>query len=258
VISGVIAIHTAGHSRSTRIGHLHISSWLLNDIVLGLPACPSCPVTASPATGGRRPCPCLPPPAPSARNATWPQTEKANPGTLKSPPYVSMPRRHPTFKNHPDDSAVWYRGIELPPENEGENRGFGGKNRKVKKSSGEKFGTFFAVGVVPLGVDGYENFFPKIFWDLDDGGHNEGVRAGSCHSSGETQIRNDGKFPPPKAKCKTHDKVAAYEGVSGRTLGTAMAPGESSAWSRAFRCTRGGHCLVPPRSQNRRLFLTRD
>ena len=34
-----------------------------------------------------------------------------------------------------------------------------------------------------------------------------------------------GNPPPPKAKGKTRDKVTAYEGVSGRTLGKAMAAG---------------------------------
>ena len=33
------------------------------------------------------------------------------------------------------------------------------------------------------------------------------------------------KSSTPKAKGKTRDKVAAYEGVSGRTLGKAMAAG---------------------------------
>ena len=42
---------------------------------------------------------------------------------------------------------------------------------------------------------------------------------------GRPKKRNDGKFPPPKAKGKTRDKVAAYEGVPSRTLGKAMAPG---------------------------------
>jgi hypothetical protein len=62
-----------------------------------------------------------------------------------------MHRSHQIIKNHPHDSSLWFRGIELPLENEGENRGFGGKNQKAKKSSGEKFGTFFAVGVTPPG-----------------------------------------------------------------------------------------------------------
>ena len=83
-------------------------------------------------------------------------------------------------------------------------------------------------GWSPLGVDGGENFFIKnLLGFTHDGGHNEGVGAGSFHSGGEAQKRNDGKFPPPKAKGKTRDKVAAYEGVSGRTLGKAMAAGES-------------------------------
>ena len=77
----------------------------------------------------------------------------------------------------------------------------------------------------PWGSMGVKNFFPKIFWNLRDGGHNEGVGAGSCHSGGEAQKRNDGKFPPAKAKGKTRDKVAAYEGVSGRTLGEGDGPG---------------------------------
>ena len=68
-------------------------------------------------------------------------------------------------------------------------------------------------------------FLSKIFWDLSAGGHNEDVGAGSCHSGGETQKRNDGKFPPAKGKGKTRDKVAAYEWVSGRRLGKAMAAG---------------------------------
>jgi hypothetical protein len=71
-----------------------------------------------------------------------------------------MPHRHPTFKNHPDDLTIWYRGIELPSENDGENRGFWGKIRKVKKSLDEKFGTFFAVRVVPpWGSMGLKIFF---------------------------------------------------------------------------------------------------
>jgi hypothetical protein len=40
-----------------------------------------------------------------------------------------------------------------------------------------------------------------------------------------TKKRNGEKFPPPKAKGKTRDKVAAYEGVSGRTLEKEMAAG---------------------------------
>jgi hypothetical protein len=39
---------------------------------------------------------------------------------------------------------------------------FGGKNRNVKKSSGEKFGMFFAVRVVPpWGSMGLKIFFQK-------------------------------------------------------------------------------------------------
>ena len=101
-------------------------------------------------------------------------------------------------------------------------------------SPGRSLGRSLLWGWSPLGFDGVKNFFPKIFWDLDDGGHNEGVGAGYDHSGGEAKIRIDGKFPPPKAKGKTRDKVAAYEWVPGRTLGKAMAAGESSAWSRAF------------------------
>jgi hypothetical protein len=41
---------------------------------------------------------------------------------------------------------------------------------------------------------------------------------------GEAQKKNE-KLPPPKAKCRTPDKVAAYDGVSGLTLGTATAVG---------------------------------
>lgn len=123
-----------------------------------------------------------------------------------------MPCRHPTFKNH----------------------------RKLKKSSGEKLGTFFAVGVTPLGIDGSKKFFLKFFWVLRAGGHKEGVGAGSCHSRGEAQNSNDGKFPPPKDRGKTCDKRAAYEWVPSRTLGKALAGGESSAWSRSFRCIRRG------------------
>ena len=112
--------------------------------------------------------------------------------------------------------------------------------------------------MTPLGFDGDENFFPKNLLGFD-GGHNEGVGVGSCHSGGEAQKRNDGKFPPPKAKGKTRDKVAAYEGVSGRTLGKAMAAGGKFALVQGISMNTGvGHCLVPPPSQNRRLFLTRD
>jgi len=61
---------------------------------------------------------------------------------------------------------------------------------------------------------GMKIFLSKIFWDLrHDGGHNEGVGAGSCRSGAEAPKRDDGKFPPPKAKGKTCDKIAAYEGV---------------------------------------------
>jgi hypothetical protein len=50
-----------------------------------------------------------------------------------------MPSRHPTFKNH----------------------------RNVKKSSGKKFGTFFAVRVIPpWGLMGVKIYLSKIFWDL--------------------------------------------------------------------------------------------
>ena len=143
-----------------------------------------------------------------------------------------MPGRHPTFKNH----------------------------RKVKKFFREEvWDVLCCEGGPPWGLMGVKIFLSKIFWDLDDGGHNEGVGAGSCHSGGEAQKRNDGKFPPPKAKGKTRDKVAAYEGVSGRTLGKAMAAGGKFGLVQGISMyTEGGHCLVPPRSQNRRLFLTRD
>ena len=73
-------------------------------------------------------------------------------------------------------------------------------------------------------------FLSKIFLDLrHDGGHNEGVGAGSFHSGGETQKRTDKKFPPPKAKGKTRYKVAAYEGVSARRRGRRWPRGERSA-----------------------------
>jgi hypothetical protein len=66
---------------------------------------------------------------------------------------------------------------------------------------------------------GVNNFFPKFFQKLDNGGHNERVGAGSCHSGEDAQKRNDGKFPPPKAKGKTRYKVAPYERVSRRKRG---------------------------------------
>jgi len=94
---------------------------------------------------------------------------------------------------------------------------------------------------------GVKIFLSKIFWDLrHDGGHNEGVGAGSCHSGGETQKRNDGKFPPPKAKGKTRDKVAAYEGVSGRTLGEGDGPGGKVRPGPGHFDVRGGGSLPCP------------
>ena len=87
-----------------------------------------------------------------------------NPGTRDSPPVLPMPGRHPTFKNHPDNSTVWYRGIKLPSENGGKKGGFSGENRKVKKSSGEKFVTFFAgKGGPPWGLMGVKIFFQKSY-----------------------------------------------------------------------------------------------
>jgi hypothetical protein len=101
--------------------------------------------------------------------------------------------------------------------------------------------------------------FSKILWDLRAGGHNEGVGAGSFHSGGGDPKKEDGKFPPPKVKAKTRDKVAAYEGVPSRTLGKALAAGGKFGLVQGISMfTEGGHCLVQPRSQNRHLFLTRD
>ena len=75
----------------------------------------------------------LPPASALPRDYPRPQAETGNPGTTTSTPYTLIHRAHPMFKNHPDDSTLWYRGIELTSENEGGNMGFWGKNRKVKK-----------------------------------------------------------------------------------------------------------------------------
>ncbi len=112
----------------------------------------------------------------------------------------------------------------------------------------------------PWGLMGVKNFLSKIFWDLrHDGGHSEDVGAGSCLFGWEAQKRNDGKCPPPKDRIKIREKVAAYKGVPSRTLVKAVAPGEKFGLVQGISIyVEGGHCLVPPQSQNRRLFLTRD
>jgi hypothetical protein len=97
----------------------------------------------------------------------------------------------------------------------------------------------------PYDVTGQKFSYEKFFWNLRDGGHNEGVGAGSCHSGGETQKRNDGKFPLPKAKGKTSDKVAACDGVSGRTLWKAMAAGGKFGLVQGISMYTGGPLPCP-------------
>jgi hypothetical protein len=92
--------------------------------------------------------------------------------------------------------------------------------------------------VPPWGLMEMKNFFQKSSWIVTMVAITKASAPAVATSGGEDQNKNGEKFPPPKAKGKTRDKVAAFEGVSGRTLGTAMAAGGSSAWSRAFRCTQ--------------------
>lgn len=62
-----------------------------------------------------------------------------------------------------------------------------------------------------------------------------------------------------RIKGKTREKVMTYEGLPGRTLGTAMAVGGKFGPVQGISMHMdGGHCLVPPPTQNCRLFLTRD
>ena len=83
---------------------------------LGTLPSPSPAAVASPTPPAPRlplPLPALPGPSPCVPCAPRPRPEPGTPGR-GTPPLILMPRPPPTFKNHPDNSSLRYRGIELP------------------------------------------------------------------------------------------------------------------------------------------------
>ena len=78
--------------------------------------------------------------------------------------------------------------------------------------------------------------------------------APAVSSGGETQKRNDGKFPPPKAKAGSATKWRPTRGYRVGRWGRRWPRGESSAWSGHFDLRGGGHCLAPSPSRNALCF----
>ena len=118
---------------------------------------PCCPCSACPGCPAQRPAHCpgyrsrrRPAPSPGPKGYCQPQPRTPNRGTWDSPLCINA-RSAPDYQKCAQTFRPMLKGLRFTP---------------------------------PWGSMGVKIFFQKLFCDLRDGGHYEGVGASSCHSGG--------------------------------------------------------------------------